>query len=879
MKKSFIILSISVLLSLSSFSQIITDKARLDDIGNMLVKQHQLAKGRNAELFSVFNQPLTINEKQCLDFLYAYMPLSDLADYNGEFYLNQVKATLKARSESSWGNQIPEDVFLHFVLPVRVNNENLDNFRSLMYDTIKQRIKGLNMHDAALEINHWCHEKVTYRGTDERTSSPLATIKTSFGRCGEESTFTVAAMRCAGIPARQVYTPRWAHTDDNHAWVEVWIDGKWYYLGACEPEPELNMGWFSAPAKRAMLVHTRAYGKYFGDEEVIDSQEKFSELNLIRNYAPVKTFFVKVVDDQNVAVKDANVEFQLYNYAEFYPIAKKVTDVNGICSITSGLGDLLVWAAKNDEFTFKKITVETTDTLLLTLDGNQPPAWLSYDLIPPVERNAELVQVSDKQREENNLAVHEEDSIRSAYMATFADSIFAVNFALKNGINSDRTLAVFKETYGNYKEIAAFIEMQKPENKALALEVLKTLTEKDLRDSKAEILNEHFSTALKTIPQHISDTAFYAQYVLSPRINIEFIRPWRKELNGYFKDFLSKSQINTVINIKNWVTDSIILDNVSNMHSRAPLSPVGVLRLRVADSRSRNIFLVAVCRSIGIPARINPVTSIPQFFNTVSNQWVDVLFEKQAAENESAKGYLKLTNNQQDDPEYNIQCAIDAYKDGFYRTLEYDFGKPLSEFEVLDLNPGNYYLITGNRLTDGSVLSEIRFFSIKSSDTTTVNVELKEKYEALPIQGKIGNKDLKLNDLESGKKISLNKLSNKNGYLLIWLEPGKEPTRHVLVELPKISENIETQGIQLIFLLPDNNIQANFNPKENMPSNAMLLTDTDFKLLKSCGLNLSGTTAMPVVMLVNKNFEINWISKGYTIGIAEQVAKMMKKME
>ena len=36
---------------------------------------------------------------------------------------------------------------------------------------------------------------------------------------------------------RQGYTPRWAHTDDNHAWVEAWVNGKWYFLGACEPEP------------------------------------------------------------------------------------------------------------------------------------------------------------------------------------------------------------------------------------------------------------------------------------------------------------------------------------------------------------------------------------------------------------------------------------------------------------------------------------------------------------------------------------------------------------------------------------------------------------------------------------------------------------------
>lgn len=73
-------------------------------------------------------------------------------------------------------------------------------------------------------------------------------VKTAYGRCGEESTFTVAALRSVGIPARQVYTPRWAHTDDNHAWVER-ADGEWYFFGACEPEPVLNLGWFNAPYK------------------------------------------------------------------------------------------------------------------------------------------------------------------------------------------------------------------------------------------------------------------------------------------------------------------------------------------------------------------------------------------------------------------------------------------------------------------------------------------------------------------------------------------------------------------------------------------------------------------------------------------------------
>jgi hypothetical protein len=154
----------------------------------------------------------------------------------------------------------------------------------------------------------------------------------------------VAALRTVGIPARQCYTPRWAHCDDNHAWVEAWVDGQWYYLGACEPEPDLDMAWFTEPVRRAMLVHTKVFGQYHGPEEIITKTNRYTEINVIKNYAKTKELKVQVKDNGQNPVENAMVRFRLYNLAEFYPIAQKKTDANGTCSLTVGLGDLLVWA-------------------------------------------------------------------------------------------------------------------------------------------------------------------------------------------------------------------------------------------------------------------------------------------------------------------------------------------------------------------------------------------------------------------------------------------------------------------------------------------------------------------------------------------------------
>ena len=323
---------------------------------------------QHTDIFQVFSETMTAREQEAMQFMYAYMPLGDLTDYSGDFHLQQVRAALKAQEEMPWGKDIPEREFRHFVLPYRVNNENLDSARTVFYRELQPRLQHLTLREAVLEINHWCHEKVAYTPSDMRTSAPLASVRTAYGRCGEESTFAVAAFRAMCIPARQVYTPRWAHTDDNHAWVEVWVDGQWHFLGACEPEPVLDLAWFNAPASRGMLMHTKVFGHYYGPEEVMEMNDNYTEINVISNYADTATATVTVRDTEGQPVEGAVVEFKLYNYAEFYTVARKTTDREGKVTQTAGLGDMLVWASADGRFGYRKCSFGKDRELVLTLD-------------------------------------------------------------------------------------------------------------------------------------------------------------------------------------------------------------------------------------------------------------------------------------------------------------------------------------------------------------------------------------------------------------------------------------------------------------------------------------------------------------------------------
>ena len=83
------------------------------------------------KFFAVQSLHPNMEETEALKFLYAYMPMSDLTDYSTSYYLDNIRQSFETRREMSWGNKIPEMLFRHFVLPIRVNNENLDCSRMI----------------------------------------------------------------------------------------------------------------------------------------------------------------------------------------------------------------------------------------------------------------------------------------------------------------------------------------------------------------------------------------------------------------------------------------------------------------------------------------------------------------------------------------------------------------------------------------------------------------------------------------------------------------------------------------------------------------------------------------------------------------------------
>ena len=843
--------------------------------------------------FAPADSTLSLAEREALEFLYAYMPLADVTDYTADYFLDQVRASFRIREEMDW--KVPEREFRHFVLPIRVNNENLDTARVAFYRELKPRVQGLSMADAILEVNHWCHEKMTYQPSDARTSSPLASVMNALGRCGEESTFCVAALRSVGIPARQVYTPRWAHTDDNHAWVEAWADGEWHFIGACEPEPVLDLGWFNAPASRAMLMHTKVFGRYDGPEEVVLESPNYTEVNLIDNYATTARAGFRVVDEAGAPVEGARVDFCIYNYAEFYPAVSKYTDADGRTFLSSGLGDLLVWASKDGAYGYAKCSFGKDEDVTITLGA--VPDRESLDIVPPPE-NVRLPEVTPAQRAENDRRAAREDSLRHAYEATFPTHEEALAFTQEYGFGHHMVFPI-EWSRGNWRTIEAFMSMADDHERVEQL--FQTLSRKDFHDITLE---------------NLMDSYMAREAIIGPRVENEFLSPYKSLFQGIEQLENLKTPQDVVTYVRSNIT---VLDDPKAWS--IPMAPYSVFASEVADPRSRDIFFVALARARGIEAQKDPVTGKVQY--RTDSDWLDVDFDGAGPAVAAPKGILKLAYTPDkvvDNPRYYSHFSLSKIVGGRPRLLEFDEGEVDMGGGVdwahvfkkgYPLEEGRYLLVSGNRLSSGTVPVTMAFFDVVAGEETVIDLVLRAAENEVPVLGSFDSEtkftpvaltktedgdvldtSVISSDGEAGVEKSLLSAVGRGHYALAILEPGKEPTNHVLRDLAAAREKLEAWGRPIVLLCSNETAMRRLQVEMSegryglLPDTIILGLDPDGAVQKGIekGMKVGPSsdagapTRLPLVILADTFNRVYFLSEGYTIGLGEQLAATVAKL-
>lgn len=828
----------------------------------------KLAKGKKEEITSGLLKCSEI-EINFMKFLYISMPLSDIANYDFNLFLSYARHAAFLTENVSWVHEIPYDIFLNYVLYYRVNNENIEDCRKTFYDSIKGRIEDKNMMDAALEINYWCLEQMAYKSTDERTASPLTCLKSAYGRCGEESTFAVTALRSAGIPARQVYVPRWSHCDDNHAWAEVYCGGSWHYFGACEPEPVFNKGWFNAAASRAMLVTNKIFSQIFDETDTVPQNKLITIKNNIKRYADCRKFTVKIVDKNNAPVPDVKVNFQILNCSEFSTVISIKTGKNGKASITTGLGSININAVKSGKFINRLVNIAEKDFVVLNLDEacSEDTSTDDFDMIAPNDNMNFTVNLKPEEKIIERERFEKSSNLRKDKESKFYNEERAEKAAKKYGEGHEIIKKALIKSKGNYNEIERFLNDSKYDLDD-KIGILKVLLDKDYLDITKEKLDSHikYSTVYKgKYPEDI-----YQKYIMNPRIYYENITDYRKFILDYFshEDKLKFKQ--NPEEIFRYIQSSIT-ENPEIEYDTLYTNPAGALYVKSCSPMSKKILFTAICRTLGIPARINKEDLSVEYFE-------DGNFIKIAKTSE--KGNCLLTLESHDDAGfvYMQNWTLGVLKDGEFITLNLEDRTWTDGWLMLSLAPGNYRIITTNRIPDGNILARKYCFALSDGEEKKITIS-KRTAKITDMLKNVMLQDFKLYD-ENGNNIMAGESFRESINAVLWLKEGSEPTEHVLNEMISLKDALNSADFNIIFILKNKNSLSNEKLREAIKAvpDIKIYYDYDCSGKDVARRMYLEPDALPLI-IVSKGLNVFYSFSGYNVGIIDLLIKIIRTVK
>ena len=525
----------------------------------------------------------------------------------------------------------------------------------------------------------------------------------------------------------------------------------------------------------------------------------------------------------------------------------------------------------------------------------------SFDIVPPPER-ANIPEVSPEARAKNLERFAYEDSIRHAYLATFYNKESALATLKANGLIEEQNITRNGVTFlaakgekltasdangkisakaqkmidflvassGNHKVILSFL-VQHQNRLDRAINLLSTLSAKDLRDMQMNILEDNFNAK--------SDE-------LSPRVENEMIiTPFKQ----FFEKEFAKKQVAFKNNpglLVEWVKKNIKI-NPDKKALQIAQTPIGVYRSRLTDDRSRKVFFVDVARSLGIEAQVDAVTKKTQYKNHKGGEWIDVDFEN-ATQEASAKGKFVMgyaDNGAVDDPKYYSHFTIHRINaDGSTSLLEYpEEGCTWSNTfkNGVDLDEGDYALVSGTRLANGGVLAEMQMFHVKQGATTKVEMHLRSSETEITVKGNF-NSESKFILLPINQEVSLLSQTGRGYFVMGLIGVGQEPTNHALKDIAKVAQVFDKWNRPIVLLFEDEASAKKFRISEfpGLPKNIIFGIDKDGSCRKEMveNMKLQNKNLLPIFTISDTFNRVVFLSQGYTIGLGEQLESVIRKL-
>jgi hypothetical protein len=685
-------------------------------------------------------------------FLLAYEENGRLAAADPQVVENHYRSVRELMQEQNISQ--PDEFFLSYVAKITVSDEAITNYRDYFEQapllTSDSLLALLNLkeyrqleEDALNRYRQAClkaTELLVYKPTSGRDQSPLdVATKSLYGRCEESQILFAALCRTLGIPARAASTPWWAHQDDNHAWVEVFLNGSWHYSGDSDGGYWPDQTWFTGLADK-MVIITADSSLPAPEDEVLSQDEYGAVVNSIRYYAgdDTRELNLEVSDKDGFPVSNCPVGIYVYNYNSLRPIAFTRCDERGRKTITVGRGAFFLAAVKDSLVKLRFIPATSykelnIDLVLETSALDQYSVVLEYP-----GRKTEFRDAPQSWKDDVKLAKQKwQLGIDSAEQAgerwrDFGDSL---------------TTQILKKSKLNYPEYLLFLSGGRVETEAYYKpsyplladweKVLLKNDEKDLWQADWKLFLKMYNSFASMFPQVKDLPEQEMLNLFEPTVFYENL-PWMSYYKSEYDKYTSFYPQDMMVKNVSKPTPQQVIRHFRKRHKVNPNKALnGLLPLEIALAQ-KNLtayqYKILACyylRANGIPANYTRIPNVVSVYTEGEWRYYDLLrnaYHSFETATEQEYRMVEFSFTDENDQPVSLkpeQVQISFFKDGqFFPTNEQPDYKGNGRYETKVPKQGSFYAQIGYRNSDSLTVYYLRPLTAGAEPVSHISLKL-----------------------------------------------------------------------------------------------------------------------------------------------------------
>lgn len=207
----------------------------------------------------------------------------DIRTVSADYLIKNIDLAFTAWKKRPWAKSISFDEFCNFILPYRINDEVMDNWREIYYNRysflLDSVYTGNDIVKAVKTICEYIQKEDPYRFTwvfDYPHLGGEYLLNNRVGKCKDACDFIVYVLRALGIPVACDYYAYNSETRNSHIWNVIKdSNGKW--LPFAFPYTVPQRGNLYIDSRRPSVIYRQYFGKQNKDKGLYIPQNLIHE--------------------------------------------------------------------------------------------------------------------------------------------------------------------------------------------------------------------------------------------------------------------------------------------------------------------------------------------------------------------------------------------------------------------------------------------------------------------------------------------------------------------------------------------------------------------------------------------------------------------------